>query len=49
VPEFVPASRLYDVESGERVLWDWDNGQPLQESQAAVEQAVQEVAGGESR
>jgi len=41
--EFVRASRLYDVETGERVPWDWSGDQPIPESQAAVEHAVAEV------
>jgi len=41
--EFVRASRLYDVEAGEPVPWDWGGNQPIPESQAAVEKAVAEV------
>jgi len=43
VTDFVRASRLYDVEAGERVPWDWGGDQPIPESQAAVEAAVAEV------
>jgi len=43
--EFVRASRLYDVEAGERVLWDWSKMQPLAESQATVERAIPEGTG----
>ena len=42
---FVRASRLYDVEAGERVAWDWSKMEPLAESQTAVERAVTEGAG----
>jgi hypothetical protein len=38
---FVRASRLYDVESSEPVSWDWAKMQPLAESQAAVERALE--------
>lgn len=37
---FVRASRLYDVESGERTAWDWKKMQPTAESQAEVERAI---------
>jgi hypothetical protein len=40
VSEFVRASRLYDVEAGEPLDFDWGKMQPLAESQAEVEQAV---------
>lgn len=39
--EFVRASRLYDVEAGERRHFDWEKGQSLSESQEDVEQAGQ--------
>jgi hypothetical protein len=45
VTEFVPASRLYDVEAGERVPWDWSKMQPLARSQTVVERAVPEGVG----
>jgi hypothetical protein len=45
VTEFVPASRLYDVERGERVAWDWSKRQPVTESQREVERAVADVEG----
>ena len=45
VTEFVRASRLYDVEAGERVAWDWTRMQPLARSQTAVERAIPEGAG----
>ncbi|AAV47122.1 unknown [Haloarcula marismortui ATCC 43049] len=40
---FVRASRLYDVEAGEPLQFDWTNHQPLEQSQAEVEQAVAEI------
>lgn len=43
--EFVRASRLYDVDAGDRVAWDWSKMQPLAESQATVERAVPEGTG----
>lgn len=43
--EFVRASRLYDVDAGERVAWDWSKMQPLVQSQTTVERAVPEGAG----
>ncbi|WP_167837309.1 hypothetical protein [Halosimplex halophilum] len=39
---FVRASRLYDVETGERVRWDWGGNQPVAESEARVHRAVAE-------
>jgi len=39
--DFVRASRLYNVEESESVNWDWSQMQPLAESQAAVERAVE--------
>ncbi|MFC7140533.1 hypothetical protein ACFQMA_11930 [Halosimplex aquaticum] len=41
--EFVRASRLYDVETGERVRWDWGGNQPVAESEARVQRAVAEA------
>lgn len=41
--EFVRATRLYDVERGECVAWDWAKQQPVSESQREVEQAVAEI------
>ncbi|WP_167837327.1 hypothetical protein [Halosimplex halophilum] len=41
--EFVRASRLYDVETGERVRWDWGGQQPVAESEARVQRAVAEL------
>ncbi|WP_436932137.1 hypothetical protein [Halosimplex halobium] len=41
--EFVRASRLYDVEAGERVRWDWGGQQPVAESEARVQRAVAEL------
>jgi len=41
--DFVRASRLYDVEAGEAIPWDWSGDQPVPESQAAVERVVTEV------
>ena len=43
--EFVRASRLYDVERGERVPWDWSKRQSVAESQREVERAVAGVGG----
>ncbi len=43
---FVRASRLYDVETGEPLHFDWAKFQPLAESQAEVERAVAEIEGG---
>ncbi|WP_199722442.1 hypothetical protein [Haloarcula sp. Atlit-47R] len=40
---FVRASRLYDVDAGEPLQFDWTNHQPLAQSQAEVEQAVAEI------
>jgi hypothetical protein len=40
---FVRASRLYDVEAGEPLHFDWTKTQPLAQSQAEVEQAVAEI------
>lgn len=37
---FVRASRLYDVDSGEPVAFDWAKLQPVTESQAEIERAV---------
>jgi len=37
---FVQASKLYDVEAGEPVPWDWSGEQSVPESQAAVASAV---------
>jgi len=45
VTEFVRVFRLYDVEAGERVAWNWSKMQPLAQSQAVVERAVPEGAG----
>jgi len=42
VTGFVRASRLYDVEAGERVRWDWGGQQPVAESEARVQRAVAE-------
>jgi hypothetical protein len=42
---FVRASKLYDVEAGEPLQFDWTNFQPLAKSQAEVEQAVAEIEG----
>jgi hypothetical protein len=39
---FIPASRLYDPSERERVHWDWRKGQPLAQSQAAIERALAE-------
>lgn len=41
--EFVRASRLYDVEAGEPLRFDWGKMQPLAESQVEVERAVSAV------
>jgi len=41
---FVRASRLYDVEAGERVSWDWSGHQPIAESEARVQRAVAEFS-----
>ncbi|WP_324664187.1 hypothetical protein [Haloarcula sediminis] len=38
--EFVRATRLYDVEAGEPVAFDWAKLQPIAESQAEIERAV---------
>jgi len=43
VTGFVRASRLYDVEAGERVRWGWGGQQPVVESEARVQRAVAEV------
>jgi len=43
--EFVRASRLYDVETGERIEWDWTGQQAIVESQQRVVRAVREGAG----
>jgi len=43
VTGFVPASRLYDVEAGERVCWDWGGQQSVAKSEARVQRAVAEV------
>ncbi|WP_459192098.1 hypothetical protein [Halosimplex sp. J119] len=40
--EFVAASRLYDVEAGERIRWDWSGQQSVAESEARVQRAVAE-------
>lgn len=37
---FVQASRLYDVETGERVHWDWRKDQSVAESQQEIEEAL---------
>ncbi|MFC7138459.1 hypothetical protein ACFQMA_01235 [Halosimplex aquaticum] len=41
--EFVRASLLYDVETGERVRWDWSGQQSVAESEARVQRAVAEA------
>lgn len=46
--EFVRASRLYDVETGERIRWDWSGHQPVRESEEQVEQAVTALERGET-
>lgn len=46
--EFVRASRLYDVEAGERIEWDWGGHQPVDVSEERVEQAVAALESGES-
>ena len=38
--EFVRASRLYDVDTGEPINFDWAKLQPVYESQAEIERAV---------
>ena len=43
--EFVRASRLYDVESGEPVAFDWAKNQSVAESQAEIERAVAGIEG----
>jgi hypothetical protein len=43
VTGFVRASRLYDLAAGESLRFDWEKMQPLDESQAEVEQAVTEI------
>jgi len=43
---FVRASQLYDAVAGERRPFDWTKMQPLDESQAEVEQAVAKIEGG---
>jgi len=43
--EFVRASRLYDVRTGERVEWDWSGHQSVEASQKRVDRAVSEGAG----
>ena len=43
--EFVPASRLYDVERRERVAWDWSKRQPIAQSQREIERSVADVEG----
>jgi len=40
VTEFVRASRLYDVDTGEPIAFDWQKHQPVYESQAEIERAV---------
>ncbi|SFS00228.1 hypothetical protein SAMN05216559_2329 [Halomicrobium zhouii] len=42
---FIRASRLYDVESGDAVPWDWSKRQPATESQREVERAFADVEG----
>ena len=46
IDEFVRASALYDVETGECVQWDWGKMQPVAESQAEVERAVASCSAG---
>lgn len=43
---FVRASRLYDVEAGEPLHFDWGKMQPLAESQAEIERAVTAIEDG---
>ncbi len=37
VPDFIRASRLYDVEKGEQILWDWRRNQPARSRETGGE------------